>query len=100
MAEYFSQMGLNIKLKEYGDYLKFIFDNHNNPEYADDIETILLHMHFEENVKLSRFKIICLKTENVLKKCGFQWSSPTKERLEKLLKFSIDEGFFEGRNIN
>lgn len=100
MAEYFSQMGLNIKLKEYGDYLKFIFDNHNNPEYADDIETILLHMHFEENVKLSRFKIICLKTQNVLKKCGFQWSLPTKERLEKLLKFSIDEGFFEGKNIN
>lgn len=93
LGEYLKEMGLNINLMEYKEYLNFLFDNHNEKAYSEDIQTILLHTHLEENIKLSRFKVICDKTEKMLEKCGFKWTIPDTDKFSMLIKCGIERGF-------
>ena len=93
LGEYLKEIGLNINLMEYKEYLNFLFDNHNEKAYSEDIQTILLHTHLEENIKLSRFKVICDKTEKMLEKCGFKWTIPDIDKFSMLIKCGIERGF-------
>lgn len=94
LGEYLIRLGFDIEMREYREYLDFLFENLRNPRYAEDIQTLLLHTHLEENVRLSKFIIACDETEKLLDRCGFRWSGVDEQILKKLISFEQAQSFF------
>ncbi|MCD8121443.1 MAG: AMP-binding protein [Clostridiales bacterium] len=95
IGKWFQELGMKVELMEYTEYLTFLFDHHTDDRYAEDIQTILLHTHMEENVKLSRFRILCDKTEEILRSCGFEWTEPSVREIGSIIRFCETSGFLK-----
>uniref|UniRef100_UPI00136F0F9F AMP-binding protein n=1 Tax=Clostridium sp. C8-1-8 TaxID=2698831 RepID=UPI00136F0F9F len=93
LAQFLRQYGINIDSMEIDEYLDYLYENYDDSEKTDFIESIILHSQMFELLDSTYFEVMATKTNLILQKLGFEWPEVKASNINKMLEHCEKVGF-------